>query len=152
MSPAGGSSVGSTNRPHTSTLAQSQDCATCSQCLTAWARAISASMCGSLSSASARMWAAASALRFSGPVSGAISSRRQPGALGDVDDREPVQHLRAVAALAADALGLGQHADAFVEADVRGVQPGPLGDLADRQQRLLGRGGHRAMVLDLKSC
>ena len=78
MSPAGGSTVGSTNRPHTSTLAQSQYCATCSQCLTARARAISASMCGSFASASARMWRPASALRFSGPVNGAISSKLSP--------------------------------------------------------------------------
>ena len=62
----GGSSVGSTNSPHTSTFSQSQFCATVNQCLTARARVINASMCGSFSSASARMWALASALRFSG--------------------------------------------------------------------------------------
>jgi hypothetical protein len=63
--------------------------------------------------------------------------------VGDVDDRQSVQHLLAVAALPGDAFGLRENAGALVEADVRGVQAGALGDLPDRQQRLARRGRHR---------
>jgi hypothetical protein len=62
--------------------------------------------------------------------------------LRDVDDREPVQHLGRVTALAGDAFGLGDHADLLVEANVRRPQPRPFGQLADRQQ-LLGLFSHR---------
>jgi hypothetical protein len=67
---------------------------------------------------------------------------REPGALGDFDDRQAVQDLLAVAALSADALGLRQHAGALVEADVRRVDAGAVGDLPDREQRLARRSGH----------
>ena len=84
---------------------------------------------------------------------------RQSGALGDVDDRQAVQHGSAVAALAGDVLGCGQHADLLVVADVRCVQPGARGDLADRHPRrsvAIGRsvaveGRAHGRLLDFKS-
>ena len=99
---------GSTNSPQTSTLAQSQEWATCSQRLIASARAISASTCGSFASASARMWLLGLGAAVVGPGQRRDLLQRQPGALRDVDDREPVQHVVAVAALAGYALGLGR--------------------------------------------
>ena len=83
------------------------------------------------------MWRLASALRLPGPVSGAISSSVRPARWGDVDDRQPVQHVVVVAALTGDTLGLWEHAHALVEADVRRVHAGPHGNLADRQPQLV---------------
>ena len=73
--------------------------------------------------------------------------QRQAGALGDVDDRQAVQHLLAVAALAGHALSLWEDADAFIEPDVRRAEPCALGDLADGQERFVLGGGHDGVPL-----
>ena len=62
----------------------------------------------------------------------------EAGALGDVDDREPVDDLGVVTALAADAVRLWKDSGALVEADARGVQAGALGDLPDGQRGFVG--------------
>jgi hypothetical protein len=62
----------------------------------------------------------------------------EPCALGDVDDRQAVQHVLAVAAPAAGAFGCGQDADAFVVADVRGLDAGAGGDLTDAHRVVHG--------------
>jgi hypothetical protein len=53
------------------------------------------------------------------------------GALGDVDDRQPAQHGRVVAALPAHPLGLGQQPDVLVVADQRRLHARLLRHLAD---------------------
>jgi hypothetical protein len=54
-------------------------------------------------------------------------------ALCHVDDREAVQHRLVVATLTSDAFGRGQDADPLVIANVRRVDAGSGGDVADGQ-------------------
>lgn len=69
-------------------------------------------------------------------------------ALRNVDDAQGVQHVLAVAALAAAALGLGEDPDALVVADVRCAQPGAATCPMVRDGSVVAM----ADPLDFKSC
>jgi hypothetical protein len=113
---------------------QSQPEAVCSQMRTRCARSMSASISGRRRSASSR-----SRVFVHGVVAVldevADLVERQAGALRDVDHGQAPQHGAVVAALAADALRLGQQADLLVVADQRHPDPGPAGDVSDAHAR-----------------
>ena len=117
--------------PHTSTLAQSHPCAISSHPRTAWARSMSASMLeASLSKFADAAARVAAAVVRAGEVTDLVE--RQACALGDIDDRQAVEHPFGVAALPADALRLWEDAYLLVRSRMWETQmPGALGDLAD---------------------
>jgi hypothetical protein len=73
----------------------------------------------------------------------------ESGALGDVDDREPVKNLLGVAPLSRVARRFGQDAELLVVANARRAHPGAAGDLADGQRGGCAR--HGVTPLDFES-
>jgi hypothetical protein len=67
----------------------------------------------------------------------------EPGAFAELDDLEPADRLRGVAALPLEALRLGQDADPLVVTDRRGVHAGLFGDFADCECRFVHVDVHR---------